>query len=219
MTTTVYRPSTSSTGNVDITGDISASGTINTVGITSNANATAITIDDSENVGIGIATPDGRLHVQTATAGNVEASSGGDDLVVENSATGGISILMPDASNCNFMFGSPADNLGALIQWNYSGKEFSIGTHTASGFVSFSVAQDAEAMRITALGNVIVGATTGSASAILHVSSTTQGFLPPRMTTTQRDAITSPAAGLTIYNTTTAKLNVYTTAWEAITSA
>jgi len=56
------------------------------------------------------------------------------------------------------------------------------------------------------------------ASAQLDVVSTTKGFLPPRMTTTQRNAITSPAAGLIIYNTTTAKLNVYTTAWEAITS-
>ena len=55
-------------------------------------------------------------------------------------------------------------------------------------------------------------------SAILDIRSTTKGFLPPRMTTTQRDAISSPAAGLIIYNTTTNKLNVYTTAWEQITS-
>jgi len=39
------------------------------------------------------------------------------------------------------------------------------------------------------------------ASAILDVSSTTQGFLPPRMTETQRDAISSPATGLLIYQT------------------
>jgi hypothetical protein len=59
---------------------------------------------------------------------------------------------------------------------------------------------------------------TGNASALLTLTSTTKGFLPPRMTTTERNAIASPAAGLMIYNTTTAKLNVYTTAWEAITS-
>jgi hypothetical protein len=57
-----------------------------------------------------------------------------------------------------------------------------------------------------------------NATAILQADSTTKGFLPPRMTTTERNAIASPAAGLMIYNTTTAKLNVYTTAWEAITS-
>jgi len=37
-------------------------------------------------------------------------------------------------------------------------------------------------------------------SAQLDVKSTTKGFLPPRMTTTQRDAIISPARGLVVYN-------------------
>ncbi|MCX6271857.1 MAG: hypothetical protein NTU44_11675 [Bacteroidetes bacterium] len=39
-------------------------------------------------------------------------------------------------------------------------------------------------------------------SAMLDIKSTSKGFLPPRMTTAQRDLIPSPAAGLTIYNTT-----------------
>ena len=39
-------------------------------------------------------------------------------------------------------------------------------------------------------------------SAMLDVKSTSKGFLPPRMTTTQRDLISSPATGLTIYNVT-----------------
>jgi len=69
-------------------------------------------------------------------------------------------------------------------------------------------------------GNVGIGTTSPSASALLDVSSTTRGLLPPRMTGVQRDAISSPAAGLMIYNTTTNKLNFYNgTAWEAITSA
>jgi hypothetical protein len=57
------------------------------------------------------------------------------------------------------------------------------------------------------------------ASSKLEVASTTSGFLPPRMTTTQKNAITSPAAGLIVYDTTLAKLCVRTTsAWETITS-
>jgi len=68
-------------------------------------------------------------------------------------------------------------------------------------------------------GAVSIGSgSTPSTKAILDLTSTTKGFLPPRMTTTERNAITSPPAGLTIYNTTTNKLNVYTTAWEAGTS-
>ena len=38
-------------------------------------------------------------------------------------------------------------------------------------------------------------------SSMLDVKSTNKGFLPPRLTTAQRNAITLPAAGLTIYNT------------------
>lgn len=46
-----------------------------------------------------------------------------------------------------------------------------------------------------------IGTTNPDASSALDISSTTTGFLPPRMTTAQRDAIASPAEGLTIYNT------------------
>ena len=59
-----------------------------------------------------------------------------------------------------------------------------------------------------------IGTTSPDASAKLDVSSTTQGFLPPRMTTVQRNAIASPANGLTIYNTTINAFQVYNgTAW------
>jgi len=62
------------------------------------------------------------------------------------------------------------------------------------------------------------GTFTDIASARLAVNSTTQGFLPPRMTTTEKNAIASPVAGLVIYDTTLNKLCVYTTAWQTITS-
>jgi hypothetical protein len=58
-----------------------------------------------------------------------------------------------------------------------------------------------------------------SSSALMQFDSTTEGIRFPRMTTTQRNAIASPVSGLLIYNTSTAKLNVYTTAWEEVTSA
>ncbi|NOU37663.1 MAG: hypothetical protein HOO89_03050 [Ferruginibacter sp.] len=49
--------------------------------------------------------------------------------------------------------------------------------------------------------NVGIGTTTPHASAVLDISSTNQGILLPRMSTTQRNAIASPATGLTIINT------------------
>jgi hypothetical protein len=63
-------------------------------------------------------------------------------------------------------------------------------------------------MRITSAGQVGIGTSSPNASALLDVTSTTGGVLFPRMTTTQRDAIGSPANGLVIYNTTTDKLQV-----------
>jgi hypothetical protein len=52
--------------------------------------------------------------------------------------------------------------------------------------------------------------TTLDASAAFEIESTNKGFLPPRMTTTQRNAISSPATGLVIFNTTTGTLQTNT---------
>ena len=58
-----------------------------------------------------------------------------------------------------------------------------------------------------------------SASAILDIRSSTLGVLLPRMTTTQKNAIATPATGLIVYDTTLNKLALYTgSAWETITS-
>jgi len=46
-----------------------------------------------------------------------------------------------------------------------------------------------------------IGTTTPDASAKLDVSSTSKGFLPPRMTSLQRTGISSPASGLMVYQT------------------
>lgn len=48
-----------------------------------------------------------------------------------------------------------------------------------------------------------VGTETPHASSVLDVTSTTKGMLTPRLTDAQKNAITSPATGLVIYQTTT----------------
>jgi hypothetical protein len=69
-------------------------------------------------------------------------------------------------------------------------------------------------------GGFVFGASTVDSSAALQVDSTTKGFLPPRMTTTEKNAISTPATGLVVFDSTLAKLCVYTGAsWETVTSA
>jgi hypothetical protein len=64
-----------------------------------------------------------------------------------------------------------------------------------------------------------IGTNTPDATSVLDLTSVTKGFLPPRMTTTEKNAIVNPATGLTIFDTTLDKLNVYNgTVWNNIGS-
>lgn len=72
----------------------------------------------------------------------------------------------------------------------------------------------------TTNSSVGINTTTPNTSSALDITSTTKGFLPPRMSTTNRNAIASPATGLEIYNTTTNQPEVYNgTSWVGMTSS
>jgi hypothetical protein len=60
------------------------------------------------------------------------------------------------------------------------------------------------------------GEASSDSSAILNLTSTTKGFLPPRLSTAERDAIPSPTPGLMIYNTTVGAWQGYNGAWVTI---
>ena len=99
-----------------------------------------------------------------------------------------------------------------------------------SGFPSFSGwvqsgfnGSDVDPLSLQPLGGSVgIGVLAPHASASLDLTSTTQGFLPPRMTNTQRDAIATPAEGLIISCTdcTVKGLHQYINgAWQAMTSS
>ena len=68
--------------------------------------------------------------------------------------------------------------------------------------------------------NVGIGTATPASTAILDVNSTTKGFLPPRLSDAQRDAIANPATGLVIFNTTSNSLEMYKgTQWVSLIPA
>jgi hypothetical protein len=136
------------------------------------------------------------------------------------------------ANNCDLYFGknkvfsyidSSTGGYNFTLTASNSGISFS-NNAGASRPVSFSM-NTGEILRIhqsyTAIvtNSFLVGTTTDIASSKLTVESTTQGFLPPRMTTTQKNAIASPASGLVVYDTTLGKLCVRgASTWETITS-
>lgn len=49
--------------------------------------------------------------------------------------------------------------------------------------------------------------------AALAINSTSKAFVLPKLDTTARDAIGTPISGMLIFNTSTSKLNLYTSSW------
>ena len=74
--------------------------------------------------------------------------------------------------------------------------------NNGGAFVPLSLWGSKIQLETSATVHISSNATGGNASAILDVTSTTKGFLPPRMTTTQKNAIASPATGLQVHDTT-----------------
>lgn len=67
------------------------------------------------------------------------------------------------------------------------------------------------------VGQVTIGGSTPDASASLDIQSTTRGALVPRMTTTQKNAISTPATGLLVYDTTLNNYSYYNgTSWTPV---
>jgi hypothetical protein len=124
------------------------------------ADGLSVTMLAAGEVGIGITTPDGTLHVHTASAGAVTANTSADDFVVENSSDAGINILSPDASLSTLRFGSPSDNAGAQLAWRYTDLLYTIGTAAAGGEIQFNTANSVMAGYIASDGDWGIGTAT-----------------------------------------------------------
>ena len=106
---------------------------------------------------------------------------------------------------------------GGSLLMNNNNIYIARGTGGASdGMEIRALSSGTDAVKVTTSSVSIssVGGITYQASAQLAVDSTTRGFLPPRMTTTQKNAIATPAAGLMVYDTTLNLMSVYNgTTW------
>jgi hypothetical protein len=173
---------------------------------TSDSEVTAVQLGDALQTGTGNLRGI-QLTARTQNSGTITNSRGIVVGVRNSNSTGvvtngmGININSPTITaggtitNC---YGLKVENQ------NLSGTGTAYAIHTGTGIVRFG---DTVGIGTSASNNT---------SAMLQVDSTTRGFLPPRMTTTQRDGVSSPATGLLIYNTTTNKLECYDgSTWQA----
>lgn len=86
-------------------------------------------------------------------------------------------------------------------------------TFQSSGAATFNSTVDVQS-------TVYVGTGTIDPTALVQMDATSYGLLPPRLTTTQRDAISSPAEGLVVHNTSTNQFNYYNgSSWIAVQSS
>lgn len=160
------------------------------------------------------ASPVSVIDLRAANPGSVGGAQAG--LITMHSTavgTAAISGISGHSSGANQLWYLGSFNASSHIMYlvNRENEGFIFGTNDTFRLI---IQADGDVQIVEALG---VGIANPVASARLQVESTTRGFLPPRMTTVQRDAIGSPATGLVVFNTTNGSLDFFDGAiWQSI---
>ena len=161
--------------------------------------ATTITSSSANALAVGVAGP-----TNPAFAVDASAASSVTGLRVKSAAAAAGLALDVQSSGANENLIINAKGMGTI----------SIGS-VSTGGITLARATSMSAGATVTGGSMGIGTTTPDANAMLDVSSTTKAFLPPRMNSTQKNAIISPTAGLMVYDTTLGKLSIYNgSAWD-----
>ena len=201
--------------------------------ITDSGNTELVRFSDNGYCGFNITTPSARIHARGTASDAFKAESTAADLYnqfISTSGTGEFGIwndafyfqALSTLANGVRFFGS--NDAGSRMQLSQAGN-LSVGlfsdaariivqgasnTSTTYSLIVTNSGGSTTTPAICAQNNQKVGIGTNSvdAGATLEVDGTTGGILFPRLTTTQRDALTG-VNGLMIYNTTDNKFQGY----------
>ena len=97
------------------------------------------------------------VHIKSGDAGTVTASSQADDLVIENSSEGGMTIITPDDESARIRFTSPsttADAGGAAILYRQNINKLVLGTAQSGGILDLRSGEDTSVINADAAGHV-----------------------------------------------------------------
>jgi hypothetical protein len=119
-------------GTVDA--DTLASGAGGVSGVTSSADATAMTITSAEKIGIGETAPLGQLHIKEQDSGVSSISSNGDQLVLENSGHCGMHILSGTSSDGILYFGDSGGSGMGQLKYQHGSNQFVFETNQSGAF-------------------------------------------------------------------------------------
>lgn len=227
------------TGNIDIgtsaaarTIRIGTGAAVQAITIGSTTGASSLQLDSGTGtINIGTGNQARTINIGTGTAAQtiVVGSTDTTSSIKLDAGTGNIDIgTSAAARTINIGTGAAAQTVNLAtgnaahtinIGTGTTNQTINIGTGAGNTITIGNTSDLAQILLRCSRGVGINTASTPDVSAILELVSTTRGLLLPRMTTTQRDAIGTPASGLLIYNTTTNKLNFRAAAaWEAVTS-
>jgi hypothetical protein len=141
-------------GDANVDGSLTVGGAFTSLGIDDNATSTAITIDGSQNVGVGTATPDSKFHVY----GNASVGHGasGPDAATELKIQG----RYPYINNAAFRLTFKNNSAGGSELGSISAYLDGAVNSGALLFNTASAGTSTERMRINKSGNVGIGTAT-----------------------------------------------------------